>query len=162
MRLGARLLATVFQMPRYWQAEAAIRDQALFAIERVGLAAHAMRRAGDLSYGDQRKVEIARALALQPRLLLLDEPAAGLNPTETSNLMELIRSLVQDDRICVLLVEHDMRLVMALCDRIQVVNRGEFVAEGNAHEVQANPAVIEAYLGTRRNKMATTQMEPPA
>lgn len=159
MRLGAGLLTTLLQMPRYWQAEAAIRDRALIAIERVDLGAHKTRRAGDLSYGDQRRVEIARALALHPEFLLLDEPAAGLNPTETSELMALIRSLVREDGISVLLVEHDMRLVMALCDRIQVVNRGRFIAEGTAREIQADPAVIEAYLGTRRNRVAATSPE---
>lgn len=154
MHLGAGLLSTLLQLPRYWRAERAIQVRALKAIDRVGLGDFTDRRAGDLSYGDQRRVEIARALALQPQFLLLDEPAAGLNPTETSKLMALIRSLVDDDKMAVLLVEHDMRLVMALCNRVQVVNRGKFIAEGTAREVQDNPAVIEAYLGTRHSRLS--------
>lgn len=154
MRLGAGLLATLMQLPGFWRSEAAIRDKAAHAIGLVGLSHHVGRRAGDLSYGDQRRVEIARALALGPELLLLDEPAAGLNPSETAALMALIRSLVDDHGITLLLVEHDMRLVMALCDRIQVVNRGKFVADGSAEQIQSNSAVIEAYLGTRRNALA--------
>ncbi|WBU54136.1 ABC transporter ATP-binding protein [Paracoccus sp. SCSIO 75233] len=154
MRMGAGLLATLAQLPAFWRAESAIRDRAAEVIERVGLSQHRDRRAGDLSYGDQRRVEIARALALEPRILLLDEPAAGLNTSETATLTALIRSLVDEDGIAVLLVEHDMRLVMSLCNRIQVLNRGKFIASGTARDIQRNPAVIEAYLGTRRKGLS--------
>lgn len=154
MRLGAGLGTTLLQLPRFWRAEAAIRRRAAQAVELVELDAHMARRAGDLSYGDRRRVEIARALASEPDILLLDEPAAGLNPSETAGLTGLIRSLVDDHGITVLLVEHDMRLVMSLCHRIQVLNRGAFVAEGTAREIQSDPAVIEAYLGTRRSAAA--------
>ncbi|WBU61530.1 ABC transporter ATP-binding protein [Paracoccus albus] len=157
MRHGAGLLSTLMQRPAFWRSEAEIRDQSINVIDLVGLSAHAHRRAGDLSYGDQRRVEIARALAVGPKVLLLDEPAAGLNTSETSMLTTLIRTLAHERGIGVLLVEHDMRLVMSLCDRIQVINRGKFVAAGSAREVQNDPAVIEAYLGTRRNRKPDKQ-----
>lgn len=154
MRMGAGLLATLAQVPSFWRAETAIKARASQVIERVGLSHQRDRRAGDLSYGDQRRVEIARALALEPRILLLDEPAAGLNTSETATLTDLIRSLVHRDGIAVLLVEHDMRLVMSLCERIHVLNRGKFIASGTANEIQRDPAVIEAYLGTRRKALS--------
>jgi branched-chain amino acid transport system ATP-binding protein len=122
----------------------------------VGLRAVAGQRAGDLPYGLQRKVEIARALATDPVLLLLDEPAAGMNTVETANLTESLRELsatvraADGARLTIIVVEHDMRLVMALCTRIQVLNRGLLLADGTPAEIQRHEAVIEAYLGSGR------------
>jgi branched-chain amino acid transport system ATP-binding protein len=152
MRHGRGVLPTLLGLPRFHRAEATIRRCARETLEIAGLQTLGAVRAGDLAYGDQRRVEIARALATEPRVLLLDEPAAGMNPRETQAVVELIRRVHEDFSVAVLVVEHDMRLIMNLCRSIQVLDRGRFLAAGTPAEIQANPAVVEAYLGTRRQR----------
>jgi ABC-type branched-subunit amino acid transport system ATPase component len=118
-------------------------------LDLLELRAHADRVAGTLPYGLQRKLEIARALALQPTLLLLDEPAAGLNPRESLELVALLRRVHQRRRLTIILIEHHMDVVMNLCERITVLNFGKKIAEGTPGEIQANPLVLEAYLGDK-------------
>jgi branched-chain amino acid transport system ATP-binding protein len=126
--------------------EASIRERAEQLLAYVGMSGKGGRIARTLSYGDQRRLEIARALAAEPILLTLDEPAAGMNPTETAELTRLIQR-IRDDRVNVLLIEHDVKLVMGLCDRVAVLDFGQVIAEGTPTEIQANPQVIAAYLG---------------
>jgi branched-chain amino acid transport system ATP-binding protein len=140
------ILADLVHWPSVARQNRASRDAALAALARVGLMDHANRSAGSLPYGALKRLELARALASEPVLLLLDEPAAGCNPVETEELDRVIRSIV-DDGITVVLVEHDMRLVMNISDRIHVLAGGRTLTEGTPSEVRANPAVIEAYLG---------------
>jgi len=147
-RLGAGLLPTVLRLPRFKAEERGAVVRARAALDLVGLAAKADWRAGALSYGDQRRLEIARAMAPEPRLLLLDEPAAGMNPAETDELGTLVRRLTGFGAT-VLLVEHDMGFVMGLSDVITVLNFGRRIFEGPPEAVRREPAVIEAYLGPK-------------
>ncbi len=141
--LGARLLG----LPASAAEERQARERALALLDRIGLADRAHERARHLSYGEQRRVEIARALASDPRLLLLDEPTAGMNPVEVQSVAALIRKVAAEGR-SVLLIEHNVRLVMDVCDRITVLDFGKVIAEGSPAEVVRDPAVISAYLGS--------------
>ncbi|MEO8528590.1 MAG: ABC transporter ATP-binding protein [Pseudolysinimonas sp.] len=141
------VLNAIFRTPYFRRTERAGRDLARELLKFVGVAARGEEVSVNLSYGDQRRVEIARALATKPKLLCLDEPAAGFNPAEKQRLMQLIRD-IRDAGNTVLLVEHDMKLVMGVCDRVVVLEFGKKVAEGTPTEIQSNPVVIAAYLGT--------------
>jgi branched-chain amino acid transport system ATP-binding protein len=142
------MFADLFHLPAVRRQNRMTREAAAAALEWVGLAVAAERPAGSLSFGDLKRLELARALASEPKLLLLDEPAAGCNAVETAGIAAVIRRL-SGDGITVVLVEHDMRLVMNVSDRIHVLANGRTLAEGNAAEVRTNPAVIAAYLGMR-------------
>ncbi|MCC6776135.1 MAG: ABC transporter ATP-binding protein [Hyphomicrobiales bacterium] len=147
------VIADLLHLPSVARQNRASREAALAALRRVGLEAEGERPAAALAYGALKRLEIARALASEPRVLLLDEPAAGCNPVETAELEQVIRSIAQD-KVTVVLVEHDMRLVMNISDRIHVLASGRTLAEGTAREVRANPAVIEAYLGIHGSEEA--------
>ena len=140
----------ILRLPRYWKQEKHQHERALELLEIFGMQDLADERAGSLPYGAQRRLEIVRALATDPKLLLLDEPAAGMNPHETEELMENIAKIRDRFGIAILLIEHDMSLVMGVCEGICVLNFGRIIAKGTADEIQANPAVIEAYLGKRK------------
>ena len=146
LRERCNLLADLFRLPSVTRQNAETRDAALALLDEVGLRASADVAAGSLSYGACKRLEIARALASEPRVLLLDEPAAGCNPVETEEIDELIRRVAAKG-IAVVLVEHDMKLVMKISNHILVLNRGKPIAEGKPQEVRDNPAVLEAYLG---------------
>jgi ABC-type branched-subunit amino acid transport system ATPase component len=146
LRRHSPFLERIIPLPAARAEEAAARAKAMEGLARVGLRERALTPASSLSYGEQRRVEIARALAAEPKLLLLDEPTAGMNPPEASEVAKLVREVAREGR-SVLLVEHNVRLVMELCDRITVLNFGKVIARGTPAEVGKDPAVIAAYLG---------------
>ncbi|MFT3715381.1 MAG: ABC transporter ATP-binding protein [Gordonia sp. (in: high G+C Gram-positive bacteria)] len=143
----------IFRTPKLYREERDAVDRGMALLEFVGIGARAAEKASNLPYGDQRRLEIARALATEPKLLCLDEPAAGFNPAEKTALMELIQK-IRDDGYTVLLIEHDMRLVMGVTDRIVVLEFGRKIADGTPKEVRENPAVIAAYLGVPDDEIA--------
>ncbi|MFH0907448.1 MAG: ABC transporter ATP-binding protein [bacterium] len=137
----------LLRTPRFFRQERAARTRAMELLEYMGLKDHAFELARNLAYGDQRRLEIARALAVQPKLLLLDEPAAGMNPHETNELKDLIVRIRNERHVTILLIEHHMQVVMAISDRIAVLDYGSKIEEGTPEEIRKSPQVIEAYLG---------------
>lgn len=143
------LASSLLRMPNYWKEEKQCTERALELLDIFHMADLANAQAGSLPYGAQRRLEIMRALATGPKLLLLDEPAAGMNPSETAELTETIRRIRDEFNIAVLLIEHDMSLVMGICEGIAVLNFGRIIAKGTPDEIRDNPQVIEAYLGKK-------------
>ena len=140
-------LTGILRLPKFFSQEKMLEERAIQLLDIMDLKDDMDLMAGNLPYGAQRRLEIARALATNPKLLLLDEPAAGMNPQETEDLMETIRFVRDHFKIAILLIEHDMKLVMGICEKITVLNFGMMLAQGTPEEIQGNPEVIKAYLG---------------
>lgn len=150
-KIQSRFWEVMLGLSRYREERRRMRDESMDYLQEMGLAHLADEKASSLAYGQQRRLEIARALATRPRLLLLDEPAAGMNPLETMELAEMVRDLRQKYGLTIFLIEHDMKFVMGLCERIKVLDYGITIAEGTPAEIQKNPDVIKAYLGEQKN-----------
>ncbi|OIQ76523.1 putative 2-aminoethylphosphonate import ATP-binding protein PhnT [mine drainage metagenome] len=145
--LKSGILSTILHTPRQQREEREAHEQARELLDFVGIGKWAGEYARNLSYGDQRRLEVARALALKPQILLLDEPTAGMNPQESATFVDFVYRVRDAQDVAILLIEHDMSVVMTVSERITVLDRGEKIAEGSAAEIKANPRVIEAYLG---------------
>ena len=147
--MNYHLPEALLRLPSYWKQEKKTTDEAIELLNIFHMSDLAGKQAGSLPYGAQRRLEIIRALATRPKLLLLDEPAAGMNPSETAELMEAIRRIREEFDLAILLIEHDMNLVMGICEGIAVLNFGRVIAKGTPDEIRNNPQVIEAYLGKK-------------
>ena len=141
------VIASILRLPCYYKEEEEIKKRAMDLLKTVNLDEHAMDLAKNLPYGKQRRLEIARALATDPKILFLDEPAAGMNPQETAELTQLIHDIKDRFHLTIILIEHDMSLVMSICERIYVLDYGRLIARGNPEQIKTNKRVIEAYLG---------------
>ena len=146
------MVSDIFRLPRYWKSEKLAHERAMELLSIFDMEHLKDYKAGSLPYGAQRRLEILRALATNPRVLLLDEPAAGMNPSETAELLPTLREIRDRFGVAIILIEHDMSLVMNICERIIVLNYGLIIAEGTPEEIRNNPMVIEAYLGQQRGE----------
>ncbi|WP_335995548.1 ABC transporter ATP-binding protein [Fusobacterium polymorphum] len=151
-RMKYGILSGMLRFPNFWREEKEAKEKAMALLKIFDLDKYAGMHAGNLPYGEQRKLEIARAMATEPKILLLDEPAAGMNPKETEDLMNTIKLIRDKFGIAVLLIEHDMKLVLGICERLVVLNYGQILASGDPKKVINNPQVVEAYLGKEEDE----------